>query len=332
MTSIFGFTSKTDGVDDHLAAHVNALQLASDVLAGGVSGVMYNGQIVASVGGGALTVAIKTLAGANPSASDPVIFRLGNTLRMLTAALSVTRSGSSSNWFTSGGTELATQEVDYFAYIIWNTGPATDILDLGFARVPYANIVSDTVATVTAQDYLARSNATTPTASDDVAVIGRFNAILSASPYVWSLPATTVVVNRPVFETRTLAYVPLWASSGTQPAIVDGTMVGQYKVRGREVRSRGRMTAGASTTFGTGTYNWSTVFTSATFTNGSHAGVCRVFDNSATTNYIGVANIASGLGITALFTHAAASAVGATVPVTLAASDHITWAVEFAIV
>jgi hypothetical protein len=40
-----------------------------------------------------------------------------------------------------------------------------------------------------------------------VEIIGRFNATLSASAsFNWSVPATSVVVNRPIYETRLLTY------------------------------------------------------------------------------------------------------------------------------
>ena len=40
--------------------------------------VMVNGQLVVTAAAGALTVAVKTLAGADPSAGSPVVFRIPN--------------------------------------------------------------------------------------------------------------------------------------------------------------------------------------------------------------------------------------------------------------
>jgi hypothetical protein len=67
-------------------------------------GFLINGKIVTSVSSNNLTVAIKTLAGSDPSSSDPVYARIGNTVRSITAALSVTKNAGT-NWFNSGAAE-----------------------------------------------------------------------------------------------------------------------------------------------------------------------------------------------------------------------------------
>ena len=53
-------------------------------------GFLINGKIVRTVDSGNMTFAIKTLAGNDPSATDPVYCRIGNTVRSITSALSVT--------------------------------------------------------------------------------------------------------------------------------------------------------------------------------------------------------------------------------------------------
>lgn len=80
---------------------VTAQYLASSAVSSGAP--MLNGTIVASVSGNALTFAVKTLAGADPSASDPVYFIFRNatitsgsySVRTVTAALSTTIPASS---------------------------------------------------------------------------------------------------------------------------------------------------------------------------------------------------------------------------------------------
>ena len=74
------------------------------------AGVFSNLSIGRSVGAGALTVSVKTIAGGDPSATDPVLFTFrdptaanGNpVLRTLTAALSLTISSGSTMGFSSG--------------------------------------------------------------------------------------------------------------------------------------------------------------------------------------------------------------------------------------
>lgn len=92
VSSVFG----RSGAVSLQAGDITALGLAGSALASSIP--MINGTVVASVSGNALTLAIKTLAGNDPSASDPVyfIFRdaaaaLGDyVVRTVTAALSIT--------------------------------------------------------------------------------------------------------------------------------------------------------------------------------------------------------------------------------------------------
>ena len=51
---------------------------------------MWNGKIVPSVASDNLTVALKTHAGTDPSATDPVYVMIGGVVRTITSALSAT--------------------------------------------------------------------------------------------------------------------------------------------------------------------------------------------------------------------------------------------------
>lgn len=180
-------------------------------------GVVLNGKISVSVASNNLTVALKTLAGADPSSSDPVYVRINNTIRTCSAALSVTKNAGT-NWFNSGGSEIATKEVDYFVYLLWNTTPGTDIVDLGFARIPHGRVYSDFSGTTTNEKYLAFANASTPTSTDDCVNIGRFAATLSAGAgYTWTVPTftNTNLIQHPIFITRWLDFSPQWSGSGS---------------------------------------------------------------------------------------------------------------------
>lgn len=177
------------------------------------SGQLLNGQILPSVSSNNLTLAIKTLAGTDPSATDPVFVRIKNNIRVITSALSVTRNAGT-NWFNVGRAELATREVDYFAYLAWDSANST--VRLGFARIPYATVYSQFSATTTSDRYGAFN--TNPGATDDVEVIGRFAATLSASAsYNWSVPTYTSsnLIQRPIFETRVLLWVPTYSAGGS---------------------------------------------------------------------------------------------------------------------
>lgn len=190
-------------------------------------GFLLNGQFVASVAGNNLTVAIKTMAGNDPSPDDPVYIRIDNTVRMITAALSVTKNAGT-NWFDSGGAELATNEVDYFVYLGYN---ATDGVVLGFARIPWATRYGDFSTSTTAAAYAAISTITNADSNDAYENIGRFAATLSAGAgYTWSVPSFTPInlIQAPTFETRWLTWTPVHTgfSSGPTGAVT------KYKLRG----------------------------------------------------------------------------------------------------
>lgn len=229
-------------------------------------GYMYNGTISVTVASNNITVALKTKSGGNPSATDPVTVWINGAYRRCTAALSVTKNAGT-NWFGSGGSAFATIEQDYFVYLIWNTTPATDILDIGFARIPYGRVYSEFSGTSTAETYLAFGNASTPTSTDNVVNVGRFAATLSATAaFNWSVPTFTNVnkIDAPWYETRELTYVPTWASTGTAVALGNGTITGKYKIIGREFWCEVLQTMGSTTTYGTGSYSWTMPFTATT--------------------------------------------------------------------
>lgn len=173
-------------------------------------GHMINGKLDVTVSSNNITVRILTRSGGVPSATDPVSVWINGTYRRITGACSTTKNAGT-NWFGSGSAHLATVEVDYFAYLIWNTTPATDIMDIGFARVPNGRIYSDFSGTTTNDKYLAYGNASAPNAADDCVVIGRFAATLSATAsFNWSVPTYTGknLIHQPIFHTRRLLWVP----------------------------------------------------------------------------------------------------------------------------
>ena len=193
-------------------------------------GFLINGKIVPSVASNNLTVAIKGMDGNDPSASNPVYVRIGDTVRTLTAALSVTKNAGT-NWFNAGATELATKEIDYFVYLGYNT---TDGVVIGFGRIPSANEYGDFSTTSTNEKYCAISTTTNAVSGDDYELVGRFAATLSAGAgYTWSVPTFTNknLIQRPIYETRFLSYVPtLTWSAGVAPSGSPGINTHTYKI------------------------------------------------------------------------------------------------------
>jgi hypothetical protein len=96
---------------------VSAVKLAASALGSGVS--MVNGTLVMSVAGSALTVALKTLAGTDPTASDPVYVVFRNTTPA-TGDYTVITVTSATSVVVSSGSTLGT--VNAQAFRVWVVG------------------------------------------------------------------------------------------------------------------------------------------------------------------------------------------------------------------
>lgn len=194
-------------------------------------GFLLNGKIVPSVTSNNLTVALKGMDGNDPSASNPIYVRIGDTVRTITSALSVT-TNAGTNWCNAGATELATKEIDYFVYLGYNT---TDGVVIGFGRIPSANEYGDFSTTSTNEKYCAISTITNAVSGDDYELVGRFAATLSAGAgYTWSVPTFTNknLIQKPIYETRWLNYVPtLTGSGGSVGSFATDRTLGKYKIR-----------------------------------------------------------------------------------------------------
>jgi len=196
---------------------------------------LINGKIVPTVASNNLTVAIKTLADTDPTATNPVGIWIGNNLRWITSAMNTTMPAGF-NVFNSGSSELATREIDYFAYI----GKATTggALSIGFARIPYAKLGSDFNTSVTNEKYGRFDSANIEVNNiSEVVNIGRFAATLSAGAgHTWSVPAFTNanLIQEPVYETRRLDYLPTYGDATMTYTSVT-TNQAYYQITGRNV-------------------------------------------------------------------------------------------------
>lgn len=200
-------------------------------------GFLINGKIVPSVLSNNLTVALKTLAGNDPSASDPIYVRIDGTIRTITSALSTT-DNAGSNWLNMGSAELATYETDLFVYLSWNVSNNSPVI--GVARIPYATRFDEFVASGVVEKGVLRGGTLTGTANSDPYVnIGRFAATLSASPYNWSVPTfdSSNLIQRPIFETRKLGYVPTtYGFAGSIGTFSANPYLGNYQIIGRQIQ------------------------------------------------------------------------------------------------
>lgn len=177
-----------------------------------IEGFLINGKIERSVASNDLTIALKTNAGTDASSTNPIYAMIGGTRRKITAALSLTLNDGT-NWMDLGSTELATYENDLFVYLGYRASDTS--VFIGVARFPTARTYGDFSSTNTNDKYLGYSGVA-PASTDDVVVIGRVNATLSAgAAYTWSVPATSVIVQRPIFESRWLDYGAVTTPAGS---------------------------------------------------------------------------------------------------------------------
>lgn len=215
--------------EEHEADGTHKLNTFSNLNA--PEGFLINGKIVPSVASNNLTVALKTLAGNDPSASDPIYVRLGGTIRTISSALSVD-AGAGTNWLLAGSSETAGIEVDFFVYLGVKTSDSS--IKLGFSRIPYATIGSDFATTGSSAKYCRMTGAEYPGDFGPFANIGRFAATLSASPNLyWSVPTFNSgnLIQRPIYETRFLTYTPSYLGTVT---LGNGTTLGEYTINGNQ--------------------------------------------------------------------------------------------------
>lgn len=221
---------KTDSfTDSSTDNYTSAKALVDGLAAKSAEGVMDNGKIDVTVASNNITVAIKSFAGADPSATNPVYVVINGVVRTITSALSVTRNAGT-NWFGNG----LNFECDYFVYLGYN---ATDGVVIGFSPI-LGNQYSDFSTTTTAFNYAAISNTTTASSTDKYVVIGRFAATLGvAASYNWSVPTFTPsnLIQTPIDKTRWLNYGSVTTITGFS-AITTAEII--YKVHDRMVFSR----------------------------------------------------------------------------------------------
>jgi hypothetical protein len=159
-------------------------------------GYMYNGKITSAVASNNLTVAIKTLAGNDASASDPIYVNIDGTIRTISAALSITLNAGT-NWFNSSYHATSTFEHDYFVYLIWNTN--TSAVSIGLARFGSDGLYSEFSSTSTNQLYMATTGSA-PASTNVCRVVGRIQAVLGlTATFYWSI-STTTIIQHPIYN------------------------------------------------------------------------------------------------------------------------------------
>ena len=198
-------------------------------------GFLINGKIVPSVASNNLTVALKTLAGTDASATDPIYVRINGVIRTITSALSLS-ANAGTNYFNMGSAELATKETDLFVYLCWKS--STSEVLIAISRLPYGAQVNNLDLSITAANGCLYSAAGTAL-TDTIVNIGRFAATLSAgASYNWTVPTFTSsnLIQRPIYETRWLAWTPsTFSASASMTWTSITTFVANYRIESQRI-------------------------------------------------------------------------------------------------
>ena len=277
--------------------------------------------ITPSVATNDLTVALKYIDGNDPTPTNKLTFRVGNTEYDLTAAMSFTKNDGT-NWCNAGSPELGGKNVQFFMYAIGETGASAG-LKFGFSRIPYATTMADFVNTTTSEKYIA-GNWTNFNSTDAVTNIGRFQAQLSlvATSYLWSIPAAKVV-NFPIFETDPMTYSPQF----TNLSVGNGTLSSEYMIRSREINFWVVLTFGSTTSI-SGAVTFTLPFSRRTYgVSTRHSnGLVRLSDTGVAA-YAGITAMdtssCSVLAQNAAGTYLTQAVLSSTVPFTWATGDEI---------
>lgn len=122
-------------------------------------------------------------------------------------------------------------------------------------------------------------------------------------------------------------YTPVWAASGTQPVLNNGSLVGRWVRVGDLVVCIGKLLAGTTTTYGTGTYTISLPVTSNNFIGGNGVIGSAWIRDSSSGDYQGqLIDVGTAFAMRpAASTFGGNSQWGATAPMTMANGDFVSW-------
>jgi len=176
-------------------------------------GTMSNGKLSVTVVSNDLIVALKTLAGADPSAGDPVLANINGVIYSIEAALNQFIP-SGMNWFNAGAAETATLLVPYFVYLVDDSGtPALTV-----ARKSHYRVVASDMSTTTSDTHIYGYSGFTD--GDEMMNIGYFEATLSAGAgYTWTVPTFTSdnLRHQPTHSSRWMTWTPVITGYSANP-------------------------------------------------------------------------------------------------------------------
>lgn len=121
-------------------------------------------------------------------------------------------------------------------------------------------------------------------------------------------------------------YTPVWTATGTAPSIGNGTVAGAWAQMGKLIHFRVILTAGSTTTFGTGTWLFTLPISPNLVGNIAIGGGAISFDSSAVVRYPGLIVTGSTTGQCYVIDSGSHTNNFATVPFTWASGDVLSFA------
>lgn len=126
-----------------------------------------------------------------------------------------------------------------------------------------------------------------------------------------------------LFTGARTSYTPTWGSTGTAPAVGNGTIDGEYRKVGRELDFAIYLVMGSTTTYGTGAYTFTLPASNVgTSTIAYQTVTASLYDASTGNTYALPTFIAASAGVVQLFVNGSTGMTG-TNPVTLATGDFL---------
>lgn len=148
---------------------------------------------------------------------------------------------------------------------------------------------------------------------------------------LWFYGSTNLTLAQSILNQFRVGYTangstPTWASSGTQPAIGNGTLTSSFAVTDGVCVETFRITMGSTTTYGTGDWTLSTAFPATQTAIGS-----LYMKDASGNHWTGICRLASGAQAISMYADNVANGVSATVPFTWANTDFLEATISYRI-
>lgn len=187
-----------------LASHTTSIALATLALSGYMSGFI-NGSLAASVGSSALTVAVKTLAGTDPSSSDPVYLVFRNVTEATGTPTTLTLTSALSLTISSGSTMGTSASAPFRLWVgIFNDGGTARLAAINCYTSTSVAALADGISNSTAEGGAGAADSAGVIYTDTAATSKAFKVLGYlewssglATPGTWSSGPTKIQLHGP---------------------------------------------------------------------------------------------------------------------------------------